>query len=68
MYIVVCDCINVKCVICHPVNRAFLKFIIPYILVSAVIPGKGSTGENWLQYVGERNIHPRPRYIGACYE
>jgi len=36
----VCDRINVKCVISHPVNRAFLKFIIPYILVSAVIRGK----------------------------
>jgi len=27
-----------------------------------------STAETWLQYGGERNINPRPRYIGACYE
>ena len=31
-------------------------------------PFMGSSAENWLQYGGERNINPRPRYIGACYE
>jgi len=36
----VCAHISLKHVISHPVNRVFLKVIKPYILVSALIPGK----------------------------